>query len=529
MPPVILGPQDLLQYDERYGVLICRECQYAIQKSALPSHLLRHKIYRGERQNLLLSIAELNLLESEDVALPPPTSPPIDSLPIISGYRCMIAGCENLCASSKRMTRHQREIHKLPNSPLYARPAKLQTFFRGTKVRYFEVARSMAVNRVRKPLMTTFDTIYEGDQTHDKRAYRRPPPYVNAVRTLLSSPTSRSTPNGFDLESLAYFHHFITKTSPTLPVTANAEFPGSYWRNHIVIQALGHQWLTCGLLAISACHSAVLSVEAPTKETHRKRCAKFLAEFSAGRENMMGLKDTNFEEETIETAMNLGFLLHCIQGVLAGTESWISKEIVSNSRITFNVGYFMKTVPKFLMSHIHPSEAPGENKGAQDDSIAHSTTLFKAGMSRIPENTSVGSSRMLNRLQTLPYRMAEVLAKPENVQDALATLSAIAILVECCETSFMSDTVETAWLCMARWLIKVPNHFNHMVSQNSPASLVVVAYWSAFLVKRVEDSGCWFLMGSAEKILFQVVEQLSTHSHATKDLVESLLVYTERH
>lgn len=528
MPPLRLGPHDLLEYDARYGVLICRECQYAIQKSALPSHLLRHKIYRGERQSLLSSIGELNLLESEDVALPAPTSPPIDSLLIISGYRCMIADCENICASSKRMKRHQREIHELPNSPSYARPARLQTFFRGTKVRYFEVACSMAVDRAKKPPMATFGTVCESYQTHDKRGHHRLPPYVNTATTLLLSPSPRSTPHGLDLESLAYFHHFITKTSSTLPVAKNSEFPKSYWQTYIVIQALEHQWLTCGLLAISAGHSAVLSVEAPIKETHRRRCAQFLAEFSAGRENMMRLQEAKVEKETAEITMKLGFILHCIQGVLAGAESCLGKETVSDSATTFDMGYFMHAVPKFFIPQlwIHRSEARSENKGTQMTPSLRRPQYSQLGYQeslqylcrRFPAVCYVQSSF------NTPISYGRSIRETREYSRCFATLSAIAALVECCETSFTSDMVETAWRCMARWLITVPDHFNHMVSEKSPVSLVVIAYWSAFLVKRVEDSGCWFLMGSAKKILFQVVEQLSTHGHATKDLVENLLV-----
>src|SRR5277367_6532329 len=145
MLAIRLGPRDLLEYDARYGVLICRECQYAIQKSALQSHLLRHKIYRHERQRLLSSIAQLDLFEPHQVPLPTPASPPIDALPIISGYRCTAVGCGNLCASSKRMRRHWSEIHGLSeplNPSSFARPVKLQTFFRSTKLRYFKVTSS---------------------------------------------------------------------------------------------------------------------------------------------------------------------------------------------------------------------------------------------------------------------------------------------------------------------------------------------------------------------------------------------------
>ena len=172
MLPIRLGPHDLLEYDARHGVLICRECQYAIQKSALESHLLKHKIYRDERQRLLSSIAQLELFEPDDVPLPTPDFPPIDALPIICGYRCTAVGCGNLCASSKRMRRHRSEIHGLSdprNFSSFTRPVKLQTFFRGTKLRYFEVTPlSWAGATGVAPLTTTKDDYDDYENENEK-------------------------------------------------------------------------------------------------------------------------------------------------------------------------------------------------------------------------------------------------------------------------------------------------------------------------------------------------------------------------
>lgn len=122
-------------------------------------------------------------------------------------------------------------------------------------------------------------------------------------------------------------------------------------------------------------------------------------------------------------------------------------------------------------------------------------------------------STLLNHLGTLPSRMAEALGKPENTQDVLATLSAIAALVECCVTSFASDEAGTAWRAMATWLIKVPGHFNHMVSRHSRAALVVLAHW-AVLVERAEHCGCWFLKGSVRKILLRIAERVPADDFA---------------
>ena len=238
-----LDPRDMLEYNARYGVLICRECQYAIQKGALRSHLLRHKIYRGERERLLSSIAQLDLFEPHCVPLPTPNTPPIDGLPTIPGYLCTAAGCGNLCASSKRMRCHWSEIHGLseppPNSSSFARPVKLQTFFRGTKLKYFEVAPLPTVGAIRAvPLFTTDDknenNERHGEQGHDAdTATPLSPPSL-----LIPGPLPRSSPVDVDLEMLTYFYHFTTTTSLTLPIAEHPQPVTHYWQTDVVLLAL---------------------------------------------------------------------------------------------------------------------------------------------------------------------------------------------------------------------------------------------------------------------------------------------------
>jgi len=139
-----LGLEGFLEYNAQYGLLICHTCRYAFQKSALASHLLRHKIYRGERHRLLSAIAKLNLLEPSRVPLPVSDCTPVATLPVLHGYRCTFEGCGHLCTSSKRMGAHWKELHSAvaisTNYSLRACEVQLQTFFRGTKTRYFEVS-----------------------------------------------------------------------------------------------------------------------------------------------------------------------------------------------------------------------------------------------------------------------------------------------------------------------------------------------------------------------------------------------------
>ncbi|KAK9242873.1 hypothetical protein V1506DRAFT_546202 [Lipomyces tetrasporus] len=548
MPAIRLGSRDLLEYNARYGVLICRECQYAIQKSALPSHLLRHKIYRGERQRLLSSIAQLDLFEPHHVPLPTPASPPIDALPIISGYRCTAVGCGNLCASSKRMRRHLSEIHGLsdpPNSSSFARPVKLQTFFRGTKLRYFEVTFSPAAGSAgAAPLATTTDDDderYDGEghdgQVHDaETATPLPPPPPRRRRRRVPTPpgTTRGfSPADLDLETLTYFHHFTTSTSLTLPGAERPRPATHYWQTDVVLQALRRRWLMCGLLAVSACHLAALADDTTIERVHRERSAQLFSEFSAGWEEItkrdLAVVAAGVEEEAKKAGGQIRCMLRCAHWALA--ESTLDQGIIPEPAAPSQLQSIMTTLRGFVVPDfaLHPGGIRSDDDDRQEETFTQARRIL-----RIRSSSDAGSfgafsscdntpTALFNRLRALPSRMAETFGKPESARDVLATLSAIAALVQCCDTSFASDEVGAAWRGMATWLTKVPDHFNNMVSRHSPAALVVLAHWAASLVKRAEHCGCWFLRGSAKTILLQIAEQLPADDRAVQSLVGGLM------
>lgn len=140
----------LLKHDPEYGVLVCLKCRYAVQKSALDSHLLRHKIYREERRRLVTSVSNLNILEPEEVSVPAPSSPALAYITKFSGLKCAVPQCGHLTVSTKRMKLHWKQAHGSVESPTpdndLARNVILQTFFRGNKVKYFEVESPQAAD-----------------------------------------------------------------------------------------------------------------------------------------------------------------------------------------------------------------------------------------------------------------------------------------------------------------------------------------------------------------------------------------------
>ncbi|KAH9205309.1 hypothetical protein DL95DRAFT_376352 [Leptodontidium sp. 2 PMI_412] len=519
-----LGLPELLEYDARYRVLICRECQYAIQKSALGSHLLRHKIYRGEREGLLASIAQLDLLEPHLVPLPTPTSPPINALSIVPGYRCAAGGCGTLCASTKRMRRHWSEVHginqPLPDFSAFACPVTLQTFFRGTKLRYFEVTSPETHGAHGHKEPGNKEPEHEEPKMDDHGLHARNPGPSAQMPPLI--PTESVHPFSgialepslvdFDLQTLTYLHHFITSTSLTLPVTEHPRPATLYWQTDVVLQALRTRQLMCGLMAISACHMAALVDHTLTKRAHYERSVQFFSRFSAawGQTTISGLNvsDIEVEEEAKEAGRQLLSQLRCAYWSLA--ESTLNHRTVMESVGPFGLQSFITTIRSFLV----PSFTIYSN----------ATRFERLGDPSSGNNASSTLRAVLDLLGDLPSRMADGFTKPQNGPDFLATMSAIAALIKCCNISFSSEDVGTAWLGMATWLIKIPGHFNTMLTCYNAPALVVLAHWAALLVRRAEHCGLWFLRGLTNRTLLQVAERIPALETAVHSMLESLMV-----
>ena len=535
MPAIRFGTGDLLEYNPKHSLLICRECQYAIQKNALESHLLRHKIYRGDRQRLLSSIAQLDLLEPDHVPLPTPSSPPVDDLPILSGYCCTATGCRHLTVSPKRMKRHWSESHasvSLPSS--FAHPVKLQTFFRGTKVRYFEVASPTA-----PPVNIDDDGDGYNDDGEENEAEGRnaitgtppapPPPSLLPPRVPASpEPAHSPSPADFNLETLTYFHHFTTVVSLTLPGFEDLQSTKQYWQMHVVSQALQRRWLMCGLLAISAHYLATFADDTVTKRVHCKREAQLSSEFFTGLEQTTGYDNVSFEvtqidEKAKKISEQVRCLLLCAQ--LALIEPAVDYESMTPSQLPLIISTIRGCV--IPDSTLLQSDIQNDGRELQEEQFA--AGLLQTRNSSHGEKSRTNSfsdnipSVLLNRLHSLPHRISEGLGRPDDVQDAFASLSAITMVVECCDISFASNKVGTAWHGVAMWLVKLTDHFNQMLLRHHPAALVVLAHWAAVLVKRAERVGCWFLKGFAKIIVVEVARHLSVNGRAVLDLVEDLM------
>jgi hypothetical protein len=491
---------DMLRYNAAYQVLICRECQYAIQKSAVSSHLLRHKIYRNDRQRLLSYIAGLDLLEPEHVPLPPPKSPPVNGLSTVAGYRCIQYECHCLCASLKRMKRHQTESHgvsDLSHVNAFAKPTTLQTFFKGTKLRYFEVA-SVSAEGVdaNAPATTRFE-----DRNRHVRTREHDVEFTVTLPVVSGSPTTRqSSQRSFisanvDLDILAYFHHYTTVTSLTLPAIHKEP---EFWQTNIVQLALEHQWLMCGLLAITACHLILSTKDLNRQRKHANHSVQFLSKFVEGyemQETEYGLDPAHWSQPWVPAeSKRIHDILRLSFWAVDGSSSVDIERVFLANKLAasmFDLDAFgqmsFSGFPQDL--DIHAPEHLRLNE--DEDMFSRASSILDPGT---PHDFGADPIivAMIDCLRRLPSQFFDVFGRPDNVEDVSATLQAIAALAVSCYISWQADTPEGLWLGLVWWRTTGNTHFESMLSQHSPAALVLMGCWNA-LVKRAKHRDMWYL------------------------------------
>ncbi|GAB7332109.1 hypothetical protein MBLNU13_g03993t1 [Cladosporium sp. NU13] len=478
----------LLKHDPEYGVLICLKCRYAVQKSALDSHLLRHKIYREERKRLMASVSNLNLLEPDEVSLPAPSSPALPYMTKFSGFRCAVSQCGHLTVSTKRMKLHWKQAHGSLELPIrdneLAQNVILQTFFRGNKVKYFEVESPHTAEPGSPPShdAARMNSLHRLDQSHVSNGQQSSTPSIEP-HTSLKGRADESA-----MWMLRYFHHFGTTTSQTLPYSNASPLQERYWQDVVVSKALQHDWLMQGLLAISACHMAVSTADPEARERH----CQYEARYASNLDLRAG------QSVTDKTAEQMGDQVRCL---LHLAETALRQILPEKARSPFQERFIVV----LLRSCLRP-----------DSTIMSSPLLLREEEAAENEDLAEGPRE---GLQTLRTRMFELLGQPANISDALTILKSIELLQEACSSAGPKDSIELCWSSAAAWLKDVPRHFHEMFDDRDPIALLMMTYWSAIMVTRAEKQGCWFLKGVTKAAVLQIAQKLVAEKHPLLPLI----------
>lgn len=477
-----------LKHDPEYGVLICLRCRYAVQKSALNSHLLRHKIYREERKRLVASVSHLNVLEPDEVSTPAPSSPALAYMTKFAGLRCTVAQCGHLTVSMKRMKLHWKQTHGSLELPIrdsdLARDAVLQTFFRGNKVRYFEVE-------------STYTADLDNPISHDETSHLDPSDHLvqprnsDGVQSPIPSiePQSLLSPgNESDMCMLRYFHHFVTVTSLTLPFNIDSPLKGRHWQEAVISEALQYSWLMQGLLAISACHMVVLTTDPEAKARHCEYKAHYTSNFGSW------ARCSVLDETVEQMGDHVRCLLYLAETALRQTSTNRASDPLQRRSTTDSLRACM--YPESTI--VRPSTLLSDEEAAKNDDLAEGP---------------------IEGLRTLRSRMFEFLGQPANISNTLTILKSIELLQETCSSVGPHDSVEVCWSAAAAWLKSVPNNFHDMVDDQDSIALLVMTYWSAIMISRVERKGCWFLKGVANASVLQIARKLVMEKHPLLPLI----------
>lgn len=486
----------LLKHDPKYGVLICLKCRYAVQKSALDSHLLRHKIYREERKRLVASVSNLNILEPDEVPVPAPSSPALAYITKFSGLRCTVPQWGHLTVSTKRMKLHWKQDHGSLGLPTrdsdLARDVILQTFFRGNKVKYFEVESAHTTDTGSS---ISHDSVHS--ETSDKAVQSYAPTERQAPIPSIEPETSLpGPPDEPDMIMLRYFHHFAFTTSRTLPCSRSSLSQERYWHEAVIPQALQHSWLMHGLLAISACHMAVSATDPGAKKLHCEYDAQYASKFYS-RTRQSALDET---EEQIGDHVRC--LLHLAEIALHQASPDKSRNARQDRPIVVSLRGYLRPGSIIVAS----PTCLCEEKATENDDLAKGP---------------------LEGLHTLRTRMFELLGRPGNISGALTVLKSVELLQEACSSVGSKDSIESCWNAAAAWLKDVPRHFLEMVDDQDPIALLMMAYWSAIMVARVERQGCWFLEGIVKASVLQIAERLVVEKHPLLPLISDFGVHVQ--
>lgn len=498
--------EELLIYLPKYGVLICKICQFAVQPNALSGHLLKHQIYRTERKRLLDKISTLALQQPEDILSPPFNSEAIPDLPVYEGYRCNVSGCTHTCVSQKRMSHHWSEFHRECSSQnIDCRPTHLQSFFKGNKIRYFEVKQPLdrAVSHsdssgsvIRRCVFSTTlftdDISCQGDNTMD----------LNSPNYVSEKPLSH-----LDMKTLKLLHYYTTSTSHT--VSRGVE-SASFWAQDILALAFDHEFLMFGILGVAACHSSSLPCETTTALEYQQIALQYQSSGIPGFRAAMADPTTENITAIIAFAWLLG-IQRC-----AGTPQWKDNHAPAAAALDNP----MSPIIEFLMlmrggcemvlkfQHLLPTnssflllgEVVEELMSPHDDSSSLDSFAVSSYWLQYPGIPLAACHQLLN----LPQLLKEALPAIPS-EEMTIVIPAISCLTKSYARSYASNNGLALWNGIEAWVLQLSDKFLNLLEAGHPAALVVFAHWCV-LTRRTE-SHYWFMNGQSAR-LFGTVERL---------------------
>lgn len=496
-------------------MVVCRTCQFAVQPSALASHLLKHQIYRGERRKLLSQLCKLRLQDPSDVVDPSPGSPPIADLPVYKGHKCLAPDCQHVCASLKRMAQHWSEIHgERESRHVRARECWLQTFFRGNKIRYFEVAAPPEIAAV--PEIVETSSSPSSTQTPQSMMSGREDTVDhdnNQITSRLSQP--------LDMAALRYLHHFTTVTSLTLPRT---DVETTYhWSITIVQEAVKYPFLMYGILGLSAFHLSKLPHQDPLEVRRHAEAAMIYQNCSlADFRDLSQRPDTSNAVALIAYARAIG-IQRCCRIPDCGTGYDDLSQLVEFLHLIRGTTETLISLQRFL-----PEGSDFKLSIEELEYLSRQELTPSVPMLDPPRDASCMPPDLRDRITNLPTRLYQAVAKSPGDPFELESPNAKAAIAACMSliSSFEhvyacpkvvnpsgnfvsasdSDEMAIVWMGVERWVRFIPDQYIRMLEERNQPALIIFAHWCV-LMRKFEDR-YWFCRGLPSRLMVWIVSNL---------------------
>jgi hypothetical protein len=497
-------PADLLHYLPAYKVVVCTHCQYAIQPSAIASHLKDiHDLYRIQRLPYLEYTSQLQLDTVQDVVDSAVVAFPVPFLAVQDGLQCLNEGCGHLCVSTNRMKSHWIAKHgRHGESAVDWRDVPLQTFFRGNLLRYFTGA-----SRKKSTVLISTSPALEETIMLPNVGIRIP--------DLQTSPTDASLRM-----------HYITTTCFTLSTPSTTTF----WRDIVPSLACTQQFLHYGLLALSSLHLShtTSSSSYVLSAAHYQSIAMPLfrhAVAHVSKQNcdailvfMHFLVLYTFASERDKIVLFLTSDSESSEGKSEKEKEGGSGEEQGREGTSFLPPwlYFLRNGCILLFSVW--------------DAVEFGLVAEMAASWDLPISTSASESAqtlsLISYFDTLipPPVTTSDLDSNENhaswdediislyKEAAFSLASALVVALPSPSSSPITQSnsqLFTPWLALRIWPMKLTPSFLSLLStdhQPHPAALILLAHY-CLVLRRLD--GCWYFCGGARKLLGSILRRLS--------------------
>ena len=139
--PTLLRPQHLsalnLGVHPQHKLIVCEECQCAVPRNNLSSHF--RATHNSASKVTTPVLDELEALDIPEGLIPIPNHPvaPIQSIKVMSGYKCTVPGCSHLTAAQSVASVHKNHfilVHPGLRAQDFTQSCHLQQIYRHPKV-----------------------------------------------------------------------------------------------------------------------------------------------------------------------------------------------------------------------------------------------------------------------------------------------------------------------------------------------------------------------------------------------------------